>query len=371
MRVVVLAGMVAVMACGPIDQGGGVGSNGGPADAGSSPDGGTVAGPGSPDAGGGGVALDCTGVMPANPGAPTTVAVQHGGGDVCFNATADQSGNVAAEAHPSSMGNAWTGRWQIWSAAGEARGSFSSVGGDVFGQQEGFQSTQGNALVAWSASGQEVRRSRLDDKCSHEAFYSATGGSLVLDRCGSKVKASRFDAAGAQAASTDDIAEGAAAAGIVDAQGRALIVVASGGSSTARWYDGGLKSASAPFAIRASASGAPVLRPIIGGGAAVQVNGAWVALVRSGVGSADDPPAWLAAHPNFDLQIIRKNGGYALIPRSGASPRNALELFSGGGERCGAVTFPTDGLSMGPEGTVIGSSGEGGCTHEVWSGLLR
>ncbi|MGE5048869.1 MAG: hypothetical protein ACM3PC_09890, partial [Deltaproteobacteria bacterium] len=102
MRVVVMAGMVALMACGPIDQGGsGAGSGNGPADAGTSPDGGAAAAPGSPDAGAG-VALDCTGVMPADPGAPATVAVQHGGGEVCFNATADRSGNVAAESHPSS-----------------------------------------------------------------------------------------------------------------------------------------------------------------------------------------------------------------------------------------------------------------------------
>ncbi len=113
------------------------------------------------------------------------------------------------------------------------------------------------------------------------------------------------------------------------------------------------------------------MRPLIGGGAAVQVDGAWVAVARSAVGSADDPPAWLASHPHHDLQIIRQNTAYALIPKSGASPRNALELFSGAGERCGAVTFPTEGLSMGMEGTVIGSSGEGGCTHDVWSGLLR
>jgi len=113
------------------------------------------------------------------------------------------------------------------------------------------------------------------------------------------------------------------------------------------------------------------LRSCSAGGAAIQIDGAWAATVRSGVGSADPVPPWLSSHDRYDLQIIRQGRAYALIPRAGASPHDTLELYSAAGERCGTLKFPADGLSMGPEGTVIGSSGDGGCTHPFWSGLLR
>src|SRR3954468_10228753 len=147
-RALVFAAM-ALCACDPIDQsGGGTGAGGAPdggvtADGGVGVDGGGGGGGGAPDGGGGSAALDCTGVVPGGLGNAVTVTTPHGAGDVCWNATGDVSGNVAAEAHPGAQGDAWTGTWQIWSAAGDARGTFGSVGGDVYGQREGFQSTQG------------------------------------------------------------------------------------------------------------------------------------------------------------------------------------------------------------------------------------
>jgi len=35
------------------------------------------------------------------------------------------------------------------------------------------------------------------------------------------------------------------------------------------------------------------------------------------------------------------------------------------------LKFPVRGLGVGKEGTVVGTSGDGGCTHPFWSGLLR
>src|SRR5205823_1715956 len=224
-----------------------------------------------------------------------------------------------------------------------------------------FQSTQGNQHVAWSANGQAVRRSALSNKCSEEAFYSSLGGSLVLERCGSKLNAYRFDAQGARAASIEVGQANNGAAGVIDAQGRALIVIAHGNGYAGRWYDLNLSAISAPFDLPPHGKSKPAVRPLIGGGAAVQIDGAWVTTVRSGVGAADNPPSWLSSHRNYDLQIIRRGRAYALIPRAGAVPHDTLELYSGAGDRCGAVKFPAEGLSMGPDGTVIGSGGESGC----------
>jgi hypothetical protein len=240
----------------------------------------------------------------------------------------------------------------------------------VYGQQQGFQGLQGSSHVVWSVTGQPVRSSRLDDKCAHMAFPSETGGTLVLERCGSKLKAYRFDAQGAPGRAAE-LGEAATAAGIIDAQNRAFVAVSQSGVYAARWYDQDLKPAAAPFALPGRGGSTPMVRPLAGGGAAVQIDGDWVAISRSGAASAEAPPPWLSSHKNFDLQIIRQGRAYAFIPRAGASPHDTLDLFSGAGERCGAVKLPTDGLSMGPDGTVIGSSGEGGCTHPIWSGLLR
>jgi hypothetical protein len=289
---------------------------------------------------------------------------------VCWNATGDLSGNVAGEAHPASMGDNWKGTWHVWATNGAERGSFSGVGGDVYGQQEGFQSTQGSQHVAWSPSGQAVRRTGLDDKCSQEAFFSSVGGSLVLERCGGRLNAYRFDAQGNRAASVE-VGQADAAAGVIDVQSRVLIVISHGNGYAARWYDMNLNAISSPFDLSPKGKSQPIVRPLIGGGAAIQVDLNWVAVARSGVGGADNPPSWLTSHNKYDLQIIRQGRAYAFIPRDSVSPHDTLDLYSGSGDRCGSLKFPADGLSMGMEGTVIGHTGDGGCTHPFWSGLLR
>src|SRR5689334_19832468 len=138
-RIGLALAMLAVWACGPVDQSGGSGS-GGATDAGSAgggADGGVDAGTGS-GSGGPGATLDCSGVLPPDLGRAATVTTPHGGGDVCWNATGDLSGNVAAESHAASMGDAFTGTWYVWNASGSQRGSFAPVGPEFFGQREGF-----------------------------------------------------------------------------------------------------------------------------------------------------------------------------------------------------------------------------------------
>ena len=190
-----------------------------------------------------------------------------------------------------------------------------------------------------------------------QAVVVLGGGSLVLERCGSKLTAYRFDTQGARAASIEVGQANNAAAGVIDAQGRALIVIAHGNGYAARWYDLNLSAISAPFDLSPHGKSKPAVRPLVGGGAAVQIDGAWVTTVRSGVGAADNPPSWLSSHRNYDLQIIRQGRAYALIPRDDVSPHDTLDLYSGAGDRCGSLKFPAPGLSMGPDGTVIGHAG--------------
>ncbi len=420
-RALIICGVAGVLACGPIDQSGSssVGtSDAGSVDAGTSDagavldagmtDGGSTgvgsvdAGPrpdaGAADAGvlasdggvtaGGGGAADagvaaagpCDGVVPASLGAMQSAILDHRAGDVCWYFTSDGTGNVAGESHPGSQGDDFKGAWQIFAPGGAQRGTFAGVGADVNGQGEGFESTQrlssGNSLVLFGADGRALRSTPLDQGgCRAFAFESSAGGSLVLDGCNGSMAATRFDAQG-NAVVTIQLGRIPSAAGVIDARGQTLIVVSPGSavglksSAAARWYDAQLAPVT-PFFAAPEGTGNAMLRPLIGGGAALQVGGAWVGTSQSGVASFEAPPAWLAAHKHFDLQIVRGAKAYACVPRSGAAPHDALDLISASGASCGSLTFPTDGLSVGLDGTVIGTAGEGGCAMTWWSGLLK
>ena len=384
---------IAIVACGPVDQSGSPslgGSDAGPVaavDAGpvAATDAGSVASGGGGGGAAGGAdagpaaAAPCDGVMPAALGTAQAATVPHGKGDVCWYFTGDLAGNVAAESHAGSSGNAFAGNWSVWAAGGDRRGGFSGVGGDVYGQAAGFESTRNsgsNALVLWSADGKDLRETQLDQGgCTALAFYASGGGTLVLDACPGSLSAFRFDGQGAPLAS-ESIGPFTKSAGIVDAQGRTLILVAPGSAAgvqsayAARWYDASL-SALTPFFAAPGSSGQVLIRPLAGGGAALQVGGDWTGVSQSGTAGFAAPPGWLASHRNYDLQIIRGGTAYALIPRSGASPRDALDLVSAGGDRCGSLTFPVGGLSIGPDGTVIASAGDDGCSMSWWSALLK
>ncbi|HEY2030598.1 MAG TPA: hypothetical protein VGH20_15470 [Myxococcales bacterium] len=374
-----ICGVIAAVACGPIDQSGGspsVGSDGGTSSPAGGSDGGTVAAPGGGSSDGGtATAAACDGVAPASLAAPQTATVAHKNGDVCQFFTSDRAGDVAAESH---HGNS-AFNWQIWSAAGAAQGSFTGVAGDVFGQDTGFESIQhanANSLIFFDANGHAVRSTPLDQGgCTSVAFPSAVSGSVVVDNCGGTVTLTRFDAQANTSASTRVGAVPNVTA-VVDAKGQTLVVVSPGSAVgvssglAARWFDAQLAPLT-PFFAAPGGGGAVALRPLASGGAALQVGGAWVGTSQSGAASFDAAPDWLTSHANYDLQVIRGGSGYALIPRAGAAPHDALDFVAATGESCGRVTFPTAGLSIGPDGTVIGSSGPDGCSMSWWPGLLK
>ena len=371
-----------LVACGPIDTGNG--SSALPADAGpvwagggapDGPDAGTPAppGPGSPA-----TPTACEGIVPSSNPNPVSVTVPHQGGDACWYLTTDDQGDVAAEAHPSNG----PPRWQLWSPSGSPLGS-RTAGFDFFGQQSGFEGTHvesGSTFFArYSNAGAELSRTLLGGSgCGGEAFLSATSGALVLGGCANgPLTASIFDENGGLAVSKAVAPKRADAVGLVDAKGAALVVVWSGsavgnsGKAAGRWFDASLSPTTDWFALPGNGD-RPVLRPLANGGAALQAGGSWVATVGSGKGGWDPPPAWLASRSSTDFVVVRQGRAYALIAKSGSSsPRNRLELYTPEGEHCGAGTFPAEGLSLGPDGTVIGSGGEGGCQVTWWPAVLR
>jgi hypothetical protein len=397
---------LAPLACGPVDTssdgvsvapdagpvwtgadggagGGAPAADAGPADAGN-PDAGAgdagVPDAGTPDAGapGGGATAACDGIVPSQNPTGHSVTLAHASGQVCFNFTSNNEGTVAGESHAGDS----TPRWQLWSAQGKQSGSCTADFG-FFGQPGGFSGTvhesSSTFFVRWSASCSEQKRTLLGGNgCSGHAAFAVGGGNLVLGGCsGGALTASRFDRDGTLVASqavADTVLD---ATGLVDAQGRALVVawpgsgVGLGSRFVGRWLDGSLRPTTGWFELPGNGDSA-FLRPLIGGGAAMQASNSWVAVIGSGEAGWRGTPAWLASHASYDVIVIRQGRGYALVPKFGASgPRDQLELFSASGESCGSGKFQAEGLALGLDGTVIGSSGDGGCTMTWWPGILH
>ena len=405
--------LVSSHACAPVDTGSGSvgpGSDGGPVftggGGGGAPDAGAPGGgadAGSPDAGpggtadagstgggtadagsaGGGVANGCDGLLPASIPAPSTAIVPHKAGQSCFYFSLDQMGDVAGESH--SGGDPATTllntQWQTWSAGG-APGRQFSAGYDLYGEPDGFEGASRDAastsIVKWSSTGAEQRRTLLSGPtCSARAFLSRFAGTLALGGCdGGGLTAALFDAQGAAILSRVIASKKVDAVGVVDAQGRTVVVLpgsAVGLSSTyaARWFDNQLAPLTDWFTLPGSGVN-PSLQPLIGGGAAYQVGGDWVASLGSGTPGWTAPPAFLAGHPKNDFRAIRGGRGYARIARYGADePGNKIEIYDLAGDHCGTGTFPGEGVAVGQDGTVIATGGDGGCSLSWWTGILR
>ncbi|MFL5292990.1 MAG: hypothetical protein ACJ79U_15830 [Myxococcales bacterium] len=379
--------LVAVLlaACGPVDTGSGssapsidggpVWSGGGAPDAPDAPDAGT---PAPPDPGNPPAQSACDGIVPSSNPDAISATVPHHGGDACWYLTTDEQGDIAAEAHSANG----PPRWELWSPSGSVLGS-RTARFDFFGQRSGFEGTyveSGSTFFArYANDGTELTRTLLGGPgCTGEAFLSAAGGAFVLGGCEKgPLTATFFDDSGRPAASKEIAPKRMSASGVVDVKGAALVIVWPGnavgasGSAAGRWFDASLSPVTDWFSLPGNGE-PPLLRPLTGGGAALQVGGTWVATIASGKSGWTAAPPWLASRSGTDLAIVRQGRAYALIAKPGSSsPRNRLELFTPEGEHCGAGTFPGDGLSLGPDGTVIGSSGEGGCEIRWWPAVLR
>ena len=75
-------------------------------------------------------------------------------------------------------------------------------------------------------------------------------------------------------------------------------------------------------------------------------------------------PAWLK--DGAEVAIVRGAKAYGLIGK------NVVDIASPAGSACGPVTFGgASSVSVGVDGTVIGSSGANGCTKIFWLGALK
>ena len=170
------------------------------------------------------------------------------------------------------------------------------------------------------------------------------------------------------------------AGAVGDANGNWLLLVSGTGASSAGfapddlvgyWFDSNGNAITGWF--RLGPGGAPshsyLVHALIGGGAAVQIDGVWTYFVPSGKAEAHPAPDFLVTNPQADFRLVRGAKAYAVLPRTG--DQTELKLYSASGNFCGSARFPGSGLTTGADGSVIASNGTNGCTKTVWPGLLR
>jgi Divergent InlB B-repeat domain len=345
----------------------------------------------------------CVGIVPQALGPASTATVPHQSGDVCFGATSDGAGFVAADV--------FGGLWSIFAPAGGSRTGAFAVNGHVSSADgilnadamaplgDGFAATQyyfppdPPQEVDYSVFGHDGSESRTTiglDICGPQGVFRVlAGGVVALVTCSGNgvegwVGGLRFDRQHPAGVGGGNIglrfprpSVDSDIAAVGDAGAHLLMTVHPGSFAgladadyAAVWFDPAGNAETKVFSA-ATGTGRTVLRALIGGGAAVQIGGKWTSVFRAGSASPDPVPPWLASHPNYDLEVIRGGRGYALIPRSGAADNKTLELFAADGTHCGSTTFPVGGLNVGLDGTVIASEGDGGCTHPWWPALLH
>lgn len=354
------------------------------------PDAGTVA-TNPPDGGAGDAgttSAGCDGIVPAALGNGVRVVVPSSEGDLCAEATADESGNVAAAVHRAS-GIPGSLDWHLFTASGQHQGVASDLLGDVFPQGTGFEAIKfidsgvvslpnfvriapdgtlsKQQLVGSDDTGQRSFRAWPDGLLVATGHCIASSGAIAIRRFaddGSLVATGTTDNPARDRCDVPDAANGPG--------GVTFVVFHSDigqpdDTLLARWLDeSGARTTD--FFTLGPAAGNLLLRVLVDGNVAVQGSGHWIGLVAPGETVLKAAPAWLTdAH---DLSIVRGERAYAVIPQ--AAPLDRLELVSTQGQLCGSLTFPEVGaLRTGADGTVIGSSGRGGCTKTFWPGLLK
>jgi hypothetical protein len=320
---------------------------------------------------------DCADVVPAQLGASVSATLSAG---TCENQTSDGEGNVAADA---------AGHWFVFSAAGKQLGDY--VAESAIPQDRGFQGIEfrgaaappAQVLATRNPDGTVAAETAVGAGAATHAWRISSAGSVVVSQtCGLQLPGSiqvlRIDESGkvSSRGSIPGGCSGGMATGVGDASGSTFVLLTGGrnvglGSDVvARWIDAAGNAQTDFFAVANGSPRQTVVRSLIGGGVAIQLDGTWIGTVASAATKVDAPPQWLAENANHDFTIVRNRRAYALLPR-GSADANVMTLYSAQGNRCGTVTFPVGGLTTGVDGTAIGASGAAGCTKTWWPGLLR
>ena len=330
---------VAALACGgraPVEAGG----DGGPNPV-ITPDGGPTA--------------DCTGLLPAPPGTAMAFDVQPGNGESCSATAIDGEGIVAADAESSSPTT-----WFVFGINGTRNGTFRSP--VLFAQPKGFigLSTATNALLVTSWT--------LYAEPTFGAVVNVLGpafgpGVISLATTTADLTVRKHDAQASEGPSVTVPGSFTARTAAEDASGAVLVLTGAGTEVSGLWVDLTRGTSGQPFAIGTATS--VFARPLLGGGVAVRLDSSWAGMMKPGDSTLHPAPAWLGG--SSDFVPVRAGKAYALLKAS-----NTVDLVSAQGDACGKVTFPgVTSVAIGLDGSVVGSTGQQGCTKFVWRDVLR
>ena len=313
----------------------------------------------------GGTADDCTGIVPAIPASASAFDVGAAAGQTCAVSLTDGTGVIAAESHSGTAADASTQvSWHQFDARGISAGFFT--GGFALAPQAagflGIQVSTGSVNVAlWDGSGST--KNLVPYSASNATVAVAAGspsGIVVLQNSGSGIVVKSFDAGG-NALSSVTVAAAANETVLAAAQDQTGPVLAVLSSGQGVWIDLAAGTSGARFPL-GSASGA-VARALIRGGVAVRLDAHWTAIVNPSNSILLPPAPWMTDGSDF---VIARGNAYAVT-----SGTNVITLAVGQ-TTCGSLSMPgVTTAFVGRDGTVIGSSGTGGCSKVFWSKLLQ
>jgi hypothetical protein len=334
----------------------------------------------------------------------------------------DGAGNLAYAAGYAGYGNV---HWHVQGPDGTPRNRFhSNPTPQLWPQVQGFQGVNficaggsGVAFEAYDGTGQLLTSVGLGNynTCADAEFDDArdpAGGTVVAwmptardERADPHrlLKVQRFSSFGQArfeavtvASWIDQPAFRHAVVVGTDVWGRTLVLwngeaFFGAGSVAGRWLDAQgvplthIFQAPVPSLGRNSSRG--LLRPLIGGGLALQVDGRWTHTFASGFTVPQAAPSWLARRSG-QLEIVRGGRAYALMPPHPMAPvcSQQVEVLAPDGTSCGALTFETpegacvtSPLSLGADGSILqqqllahpDEEGRNGCTQKWWPQILR
>jgi hypothetical protein len=277
-------------------------------------------------------------------------------GAACGATTIDGAGNTICRVQS---------LWVEYLPNGTRNGTFGAPP-DLFAQEVGFIGVVGSAapftVDLWSEGG----RDHFSDVTGDILALGPTSGAgvIALAATAGTLSVKKLDANGNAITSTDVTSSATPIGAAEDPSGAVLALTGSGTTVSGFWVDLTRKTAGQPFAI--GTASAVVARPLLGSGVALRLDGSWAGVLHPGETTLQPAPSWMGNAA--DIVSVRGGHALAVVPPTG----NQVQLISPQGNSCAFVVFPgVSTVSIGVDGSAVGSTGTGNCTKLVWRNALR
>jgi hypothetical protein len=359
-------------------------------------------------------ASECDGLVPDRAPAAVTVTTSPPSGLRCGGGFSDGTGHVAV-----SMRSGDETRWQVFAPDGKAAQGFAAE--PVVPEPSGWHGLRvspasvpsGGSVVEQVAHGPDGALRREHTVSFDPVQVQTNGWSLAQDPAGGcfvlvantdnahnhwgGLRGQRFDAGGAprfapelQFGARSDSRVFFLAAG-VSSRGESLAIWQQSAWVDVAWFDrtgGSVPGAARDLSERQADALGPAgltprveLLPLLDGGLAVRVDGAFRRRYGHLATTTSPLPEWLAARATGWFRFTRGNAGYAVFPPAGQDATDCaqtIELRAPSGRLCGRVVLRADppracvtgAVDQGWDGTVVRQDALETCTWRFWPALL-